>query len=275
MEIFIRHAAHTNYLPNKTLTKAYDARFLYITEGSGRIFFQDYMKLFAANTLIYYPAGTAYLPVADDSNKIKFVTLNFDFHRQKTEKTIAMPPVPIEVFDESKAIMSHMHLALEIFEKPFVIHELSAYRTLFLEIVEEHGKMTERSNETAAALLQYICCKLAEYGMEQEENVCVNVMHYIFENYKNIKTNNEIAAHFNYHPFYLSTLFKQETGSSLHKYIMNFKLTKGAELLLDSRKSITEIAASVGFCNADHFSKCFFRKFGCTPTAYRKSGFLV
>lgn len=275
MKIFIRHAANTNYLPNRMLTKAYDARFLFITEGSGTIYFQDSMELFSADTLIYYPAGTAYLPMADDFDRIRFVTLNFDFDFENQEKTIVMSPVPVALFEEKRAIMSHLQMDISLFQRPFVIHGLSGYRKLFMEVVEEYQKMTERSKETAAALLQYICCRLAEYGGEQDRNICMDVMHYVMENYKNLKTNEEIAQHFNYHPFYLSSIFKQGTGIGLHKYIMDFKLSKGAELLLDSRMSIAEIAGNVGFCNADHFSKCFTKKFGQTPTAYRKAGFLV
>lgn len=275
MDIFIRHAAHTNYLPNRMFTRAYDARFLFITEGTGTVHFLDNAETFSPDTLIYYPAGTTYLPIPDDFAQIKFVTLNFDFDHLNTDQTTAMPPVAMALFEENKAIMSHLKTDIPVFQKPFVLHHLTCYRNLFLEVVEEHQMMTERSKETSASLLQYICCKLAEYGTNRSRNICLDVMNYISENYRTIASNAEIAEHFNYHPFYLSSVFKRETGTSLHHYIMDFKLSKGAELLLSSQMSIAEIAGNVGFHNADHFSKCFAQKFERTPTAYRREGMLV
>ena len=215
MELFIRHAAHTNYLPNRMFTKAYDARFLFITEGKGKVLFPDRTEPFYPNTLIYYPAGTAYLPMPDNYDQIRFVTLNFDFDRQHTEQTIAMPPVAVALYEENKAFMSHLYTELPVFEKPFVMHHLTSYRNLFLEVVEEYQRMTERSKETAASLLLYICCRLAEYGTGQNHSICLDVMNYIAENYRTIVSNTELAEYFNYHPFYLGSVFKRETGTSL------------------------------------------------------------
>lgn len=274
MEIFIRYAAHTNYLPNRRLTKAYDARFLFITKGSGTIYFQDNILSFSADTLIYYPPGTAYLPIADDFKNIKFITLNFDFTQKASETTTTLSPVPIEQFEDQKAINSHLEIDIPLFQEPFVINGLSNYRNYFLDVVNEHQKQTKRSKETASSLLQYICCRLAEYGTEQKQDICHEIMDYVKEHYKDLKSIEEIAHIFNYHPVYLSSLFKRTTGIGLHKYIMDYKLSQGAELL-HTHMSIAEIATDVGFCNADHFSKCFLKKYGQTPTAYRKSGFLV
>lgn len=63
---------------------------------------------------------------------------------------------------------------------------------------------------------------------------------------------------------YLSSLFKKETGVSLHNYITREKL-KAANQMLGSGKSISEIAYRLSFCSETHFIECYKKQFGITP----------
>lgn len=50
-----------------------------------------------------------------------------------------------------------------------------------------------------------------------------------------------------------------------------FRLTKSKELLELSKLSIDEISYRLGFANQFHYSRCFKRIYGITPSTYRKS----
>ena len=56
-------------------------------------------------------------------------------------------------------------------------------------------------------------------------------------------------------------------------YIMSRRLARAADLLLcDPRSSITQVAFRFGFNDSAYFCRCFRRRFGLTPTAYRAKG---
>lgn len=63
--------------------------------------------------------------------------------------------------------------------------------------------------------------------------------------------------------------FKQATGSSPHRYIVEARITRAKELLRDRSLSITEIALRTGFATPSHFSVTFRRLVNLTARAFR------
>ena len=49
------------------------------------------------------------------------------------------------------------------------------------------------------------------------------------------------------------------------------RLEKAAELLLTTKKPISQIAYDCGFSQPSYFSKCFKEQFGCSPKEYKKT----
>jgi AraC family transcriptional regulator len=80
----------------------------------------------------------------------------------------------------------------------------------------------------------------------------------------------EIAAVSGVSPNYLTSLFKQTTGYSLHQYVIRQRVEKARTLLLRSDLSIGEIALQVGFYDSAHFNRHFKRLTGLTPGILRK-----
>lgn len=65
--------------------------------------------------------------------------------------------------------------------------------------------------------------------------------------------------------------FKSHTGSTPYAYLQQVRLQSAAALLRDSSRAITDIALGCGFTAPSRFSGAFRRRFGCTPSAYRRS----
>ena len=55
-----------------------------------------------------------------------------------------------------------------------------------------------------------------------------------------------------------------------HKYLMEYRLSKAADLLRQTDEAIGCIAERVGFHHNSHFGKCFKEKTGMSPREYRK-----
>ncbi|MBK6965246.1 MAG: DNA-binding response regulator [Bacteroidales bacterium] len=61
---------------------------------------------------------------------------------------------------------------------------------------------------------------------------------------------------------------KHLTGLSVSEFVRNIKLKKAAVLMLDSGKSVSEIAYDIGFSSPSYFSKCFKDLFKMSPSEY-------
>lgn len=68
---------------------------------------------------------------------------------------------------------------------------------------------------------------------------------------------------------YFSTLFKEKTGLSPHRYLTKLRVQKAALLLGDPSHSIAEVATAVGL-DPRNFSRIFKGEMGKSPLQYRK-----
>jgi AraC family transcriptional regulator len=66
--------------------------------------------------------------------------------------------------------------------------------------------------------------------------------------------------------------FRQSTGSSPHGYVMDRRLHRARDLLINQPElPIEQIALRLGFSSSSHFSSAFRRQTGLTPTDFRKT----
>jgi AraC-like DNA-binding protein len=78
----------------------------------------------------------------------------------------------------------------------------------------------------------------------------------------------DIAKRVHCSPGYLSRLFRNLTGFSLHDYQQQLRLRSSLALLLDARRDLSGLAVLLGYANHSHFSSVFRRQFGITPTEF-------
>ncbi|MFO0583721.1 MAG: AraC family transcriptional regulator [Anaeromyxobacter sp.] len=72
--------------------------------------------------------------------------------------------------------------------------------------------------------------------------------------------------------FRFARAFKQLTGSSPHRYVLDARIARAKELLLDPALSITEVSLRTGFSTPSHFSATFRRLVQASPRAFRRRG---
>lgn len=78
-----------------------------------------------------------------------------------------------------------------------------------------------------------------------------------------------LAEALNYHPAYLSKLYKEKTGMNLKDLIFQEKINYAKRLLQNPEIKIYEVSERVGFNNVSYFSAQFKNKTGMTPLVYR------
>lgn len=65
--------------------------------------------------------------------------------------------------------------------------------------------------------------------------------------------------------------FKTTLQTTPYKYLMEYRLSRAADLLKNTDLLIETIASEVGFSHVSHFGKCFREKTGLSPREYRAS----
>ena len=80
----------------------------------------------------------------------------------------------------------------------------------------------------------------------------------------------ELEHALNYSGNYLNTIVRNRTGMNLFDYGMTFCMKRAAQLLLETRMSVTAIAETLKFTNQGHFYRIFKETYGMLPKEYRK-----
>ena len=69
---------------------------------------------------------------------------------------------------------------------------------------------------------------------------------------------------------YFSSVFKKETGNSFIRYLTDYRMERASQQLIRTNEKSYIIAKNVGYTDPNYFSYVFKRKFGVSPSKYRR-----
>lgn len=119
-----------------------------------------------------------------------------------------------------------------------------------------------------------IRCQRFEQNVIKEIDVDNQLMQeiatYIYQNYDKRLTLVGMSEKFNISRSYLSKKFKVVTGFGFKEYVVNVRIKNACRLLLETNKSITDIAFECGFNDSNYFGDAFRHVKGMSPNKYRK-----
>lgn len=95
---------------------------------------------------------------------------------------------------------------------------------------------------------------------------------YIYDHLHEQITIDSLSRQVGLHPCYLASLFKKETGITIHSFIQNKRLETAENMLKNSAYSCADIANMLCFSSQSHFIRAFRKKYGMTPKEYRQKG---
>ncbi|MBR3934748.1 MAG: AraC family transcriptional regulator [Clostridia bacterium] len=93
---------------------------------------------------------------------------------------------------------------------------------------------------------------------------------YINQNFKEDITLSSISKKFFISSYYLSRIFKKNTGFSFVEYLNSIRIKEAQKLLIQTENSIAEISEMVGYNSATHFGRIFKNITGTSPLLYKK-----
>lgn len=79
-----------------------------------------------------------------------------------------------------------------------------------------------------------------------------------------------ICSKYSISPSGLYQLFQKVYGCGVVKVIREERIKRAKELLLDSKLSVSDVAAQVGILDANYFTRMFKAETGTTPKNFRK-----
>jgi len=150
---------------------------------------------------------------------------------------------------------------------PIYIHESSS----------DFGIRIEQANTMEALamlvveMLRRYCYLARKYSVAVYSEPIRKAMLYIDLNLANPISTKEIAADQFLSPNYLSTRFHEETGKTISDFILEKRVKMACKLLRESKRSVQEVAMSVGISDASYFSKQFKKIMGVSPLQYQKN----
>lgn len=80
----------------------------------------------------------------------------------------------------------------------------------------------------------------------------------------------QVADHVGFSKNYLSNLFKQETGTTIWNYLLDVRMKKAREMLLNTDLKLYEIADRLGYSEQIYFSRMFKERYGLSPLEFKK-----
>jgi len=92
---------------------------------------------------------------------------------------------------------------------------------------------------------------------------------YLEKNYMNQITLGQLANHVFVSQYYISRMFKRETGKTMTENLNEIRIKRARELLGSVEYKVYQVGEMVGISDSHYFSKLFKHIVGVNPSMYR------
>ena len=244
--------------------------FCYVMSGRGRHRIEDKVYEVSEGDLILINAGQYHqaLVSASGGPAVEFYVgltdINLKGYERNCLPTLGEEPI-LHTSGELKMKLGRLCISMEAEKETerfggYFMMKTYALQMLLLYIRGQEQPRKERPME--------------QYAFESvnRKYLVEKIMDYFEEHYTQKISLGQIAGNMYLSPFYISKIFKAETGETPIHSLIDIRMEKAKELLMaEPGLSIQEVAARVGYDDAYHFSKLFKKKFGIAPSAVRKA----
>lgn len=269
---FVRFARIKELTIPQGISQAIDHRIFYCHSGNGQLEANGELYPFTSGTLIYLPAGTPYRFCFTQEIPV-FSGCNFDFCQDYVSLNTPIPPTPYYRFHEKDILEKEILEGNDLFSHCLYLQHAFQLEDKFVEIAKEFVNHNLYYDARCSTLLKDVLIMTARLidtrNLGNTSQKADDILDYIHKHYDKPLTNKDIAEHFNYHENYISTLILNHTGLTLHQYVLNHKMHMAVVLLESTTMPICEIAEKIGISNIYHFSKCFKKIIGHSPSQFR------
>ncbi|MFA5235759.1 MAG: AraC family transcriptional regulator [Bacilli bacterium] len=166
-------------------------------------------------------------------------------------------------------------MPMEICSIMFHSDELEPFSFSLIDIQNEKRTILLKGDEDdVAACLDTIMAEHAKARREEaqgysNETIVSRVKGYLKDNYKEKIDLRTLAGTFGYSYDRFRHIFKESTGTTLNKYLLDYRFEESKKLLIESDFYVKQIAQVTGFNSPVYFNNFFKGRYGITPHCYR------
>jgi len=166
------------------------------------------------------------------------------------------------------------HQELPFFQEVRVDHRWARNSILSLhKALTQDGNSLESESRFTWTLSQlvkrYADLRFGEQKMGDERTAVQRSRRYIEERFAEGLSLSELAEHVSLSRYHLLRAFRDEVGMPPYAYLESVRI-RHAQQLIESGKSLAEVAAEVGFSSQSHMTERFKRILGVTPGQYAR-----
>ena len=253
---------------SEDFSKCYDCRLFFFQNIEGNAIINNKEYNIYHNTAVYLPPESEYKFNLNFTQNGKIIVVNFDLINDFSHIKVSLHTGTKDRFDKS---LVPKYPLLDELCAPVVKNIPHIGRSL-IKCAENFIIKDSLYRETSSSVLKLCLLEIIKESSKlSHSKLCDDILSYIYENYSDpALTNESIAKKFYHHPYHLSRLIKQETGKTLHQYIIYYRLQIAKNYLITTPFDMTKISELCGFCSSAYFTKLFHQNIGMTPKEYRK-----
>lgn len=145
------------------------------------------------------------------------------------------------------------------------------YAENILEVIFKFQTLDEIVDELIKEIDGFFAC----LNLDSENNIVFKIKQYVKENYTHqLLSVSEISDYLGLNMSYACKIFRMRTGTTISRYITNYRILESKKLLLSHNIPIRDVAVMVGFQNSNYFGKVFKKVEGMQPKEFRNKNMM-
>jgi AraC-like DNA-binding protein len=240
--------------------------FLYISSGYGIVVVDNQHYTARPGRLFIFPPFRLHKVQVDHSDKNPY-------HRTTMHIEQSVVDSALSAFPRHQAQFA----ALAASNLPAQIYDLSEHAA-FIERILAQFHQIAGNEQTPACEVAFLVMQLMAFLPEQppsypprQQTAASRIMSWVEAHYASKFSLDRLAFDLGLSRSYTSRVFRQQTGGSIHEYLLTRRIKRSCDLLRNSDENIDAIALAVGFSEVTYFITCFKKMMRQTPLQYRKA----
>lgn len=201
------------------------------------------------------------------------IVFNFDYSFERSNIVNFIPPIPVSGGESAGEVYRDHIDDCAALNEPLVLSDMNFIEGELKTILDVYESQEVYYREKASSLFKTVLITIAKTKMVSNNRAgrtALQLIRYLQEHYNENLTSEMIAEQFNYHAYHINRLMRNATGTTVHKYLINYRITAAKNLLTCTELSVQEIAFKVGFESTAYFSNSFKKMIGCSPNEFRR-----
>ena len=244
---------------------------VFVSSGKLSVISDDYTGILSKNEVIIHRSGERHYLKCDSKNAPTVIIIGFTCTNSLVDKFSSFP-VMLDASDVKK-LAEIVKEGRNVFAPPYDVPKYD---------MKKKKNPPFGAEQLLKNLLEYFLIGLTRKLENNQENEDVSfddgvldrltaseIIAYIDDNYKERITLDELAFLFRTNRSTLCKVFKSNTGKTVTEYVSDKKLASAKRKILETDKTLTEIAEELNFESIHYFTRFFKKHAGVSPSEYR------